>query len=50
VLEMSIFASKVLVLVREHFPELYNNVGPQGYMDRCKQGFLQCKQKIWINP
>jgi len=47
VLEMRIFAHRVLSLVRAHFPEMYDNVGPQCYMDRCKQGFLRCEDKSW---
>jgi thymidylate synthase (FAD) len=48
VLEMRIFANRVLSLVRSDFPALFDNVGPQCFMDRCKQGFLQCQNKIWI--
>ncbi len=48
VLEMRIFACRVLGLVRVHFPVLFNKVGPQCFMDRqCKQGHLQCESKCW---
>lgn len=50
VLEMRIFANRVLFMAREHFPELFFNVGPQCFMDECYQGLLnmQCKSKTWI--
>lgn len=51
VMEMRIFANKVHSLVRKHFPELFNIIGPQCFMDKkyggCKQGFLQCFEKFW---
>jgi len=50
VTEMSTFAEQVLSLVRPHFPELFDNVGPQCFMDKCKQGFLQCKRGPWKQP
>jgi len=48
--EMRIFAERVLSLAREHFPELFNNVGPQCYMDACQQDLLkmQCEAKNWV--
>jgi thymidylate synthase (FAD) len=47
VLEMCIFANKVLALVTAHFPELFSLVGPQCFESRCKQGFMQCKTGPW---
>ena len=49
VLEMRIFASRVLSLVNEHFPEWFSICGPQCAMaiNGCKQGYLQCKEKKW---
>ncbi len=49
VTEMRIFSNKVLSLVRKHFPELFNNVGPQCFMGECEQHLLnmQCKEKTW---
>lgn len=51
VMEMRVFANKVSSLVRDHFPELYNNVGPQCFQDAhfggCRQGFMQCEDKGW---
>jgi len=47
--EMQVFAERVLSLVHGHFPELFCHVGPQCYMDTCKQGFLQCEAQSW-NP
>ena len=55
VFEMRIFANRVLFLVREHFPQLYNHVGPQCFMDSsfsrdnkgCRQGRMQCKNQYW---
>ncbi len=49
VAEMRIFADKVLSLVTAHFPELFDFVGPQCYMDdKCKQGKMRCAEKKWI--
>jgi len=53
VLEMRIFASKVLSLAKEWFPELFNNVGSVCVMDsKCNQKCLnmQCDQKIYEDP
>jgi thymidylate synthase ThyX len=48
VLEMKVFANKILFLVKEHFPELFNHATPQCfYPGGCQQGGLQCKEKIW---
>jgi thymidylate synthase (FAD) len=47
VLEMKVFASRILSLVDQHFPEWFNICGPQCYMGGCKQGFMQCKEKTW---
>lgn len=48
VLEMRIFAYRVLSLVTAHFPEWFNICGPQCYMGDCKQGYMRCKEEIWI--
>lgn len=48
VAEMQNFAERVLSLVILHFPELFDNVGPQCYMGTCHQGHLQCKEGSWI--
>ena len=47
VLEMRIFAYRVLSLVIAHFPQWFDNCGPQCYTDDCKQGFMQCEETIW---
>jgi len=47
VLEMQVFARRVLSLVRENFPELFDQVGPQCFMDECKQGKLRCGGEPW---
>ena len=55
VYEMRVFANRVLSLVKEHFPQLYSNVGPQCFMDAhfsqeskgCRQGKMQCENKYW---
>ena len=48
--EMQIFAQRVLSLVKPSFPELFNFVGPQCFMDdTCKQGRMQCKEGVWKN-
>jgi len=47
VLEMRIFATRVLSLARDNFPELFNHVGPQCFMDTCKQGKLKCGEEPW---
>ncbi len=48
--EMRVFAHKVLSLVKHHFPELFNNVGPQCYQGKCHQAELnmQCEAKRWV--
>ena len=48
VLEMRIFANKVLDHVQMHFPELFEHAGPQCHAGKCKQGFMQCKQRGWV--
>jgi thymidylate synthase (FAD) len=56
VTEMRIFANRVLSLAKEVYPQLYNNVGPQCFMDKhfclpgraCRQGKMQCADKTWI--
>jgi len=49
VTEMRIFAQRVLSLAKDHFPEVFNHVGPQCFMDQCEQHRLnmQCKEKTW---
>ena len=48
VMEMRIFATKLRKLLCGHFPEVFEHVGPQCFMDKkCKQGFLQCEAKVW---
>lgn len=55
VFEMRIFANRTLSLVKEHFPELFNNVGPQCFMDAsfsrdnkgCRQGKMKCQNEYW---
>ena len=48
--EMQMFAEQVLSWGRQHFPALFDNVGPQCFMDRCKQGKMQCKRGPWKMP
>jgi len=48
--EMQLFAEQALSWARQHFPSLFNNVGPQCFMDRCKQGKMQCKRGPWKMP
>jgi len=45
--EMRVFANKVLNLVKQHFPELFDLAGPQCFKGECKQGFLQCYRGYW---
>ncbi|MBU1173496.1 MAG: FAD-dependent thymidylate synthase [Proteobacteria bacterium] len=41
--EMLIFSNRVLKISALHFPELFNNAGPQCFMDgTCKQGKFSC--------
>jgi len=47
VLEMQVFANKVHALAIEHFPELFLNIGPQCFMDTCKQGKMTCGDATW---
>lgn len=48
--EMRVFANKVLSLAQEHFPELFNNAGPQCFDGECFQKALnmQCEQGFWV--
>jgi len=48
--EMQVFSERVLSLVRSHFPELFDLVGPQCFMGGCKQGFLKCSEGLWVQP
>lgn len=55
VMEMRIFANRVLAIVQGHFPQLFFQVGPQCFMDAhfsanhygCRQGKMQCKNAFW---
>lgn len=49
VTEMRLFAERVLSLVRDDFPQMFNHVGPQCDMDGCQQHLLgmQCEEGIW---
>lgn len=48
--EMRVFAHKVLSLVQGHFPELFNNAGPQCNDGECFQALLnmQCEAGTWV--
>lgn len=45
--EMRIFANRIHNLVSHLWPEYTQWLGPQCYMDRCKQGKMQCKEGGW---
>lgn len=47
VLEMKIFASNLLVLAVDCFPELFMHVGPQCFKGQCKQGKMRCVAGMW---
>lgn len=47
VMETRIVATRILKIVRDHYPELFNHVGPQCFMDQCKQGFMRCGEEPW---
>jgi len=49
VLEMKIFANRVLSLVEEDFPQLFNHAGPQCYLGKCEQDRfgMQCDKGTW---
>jgi thymidylate synthase (FAD) len=40
--EMGIFARKVKREVLPTFPQFFKFIGPQCFMDKCKQGFMSC--------
>ncbi len=46
--EMRIFASRVLSLVQQHFPELYSYAGPQCANGECMQGSMRCAEQTWV--
>jgi thymidylate synthase (FAD) len=48
--EMQMFAERVLSWARQHFPALFDNVGPQCFMDKCKQGKMICNRGPWKLP
>jgi thymidylate synthase (FAD) len=48
--EMQLFAEQALSWVRQHFPALFNKVGPQCFMDKCKQGKMKCTRGPWKMP
>jgi thymidylate synthase (FAD) len=50
VLEMRIFAHKLLSICTVVFPEFAKVVGPQCFMDTCKQGKMKCSQGYWEEP
>lgn len=47
--EMKVFAHKVLSLVQEDFPQLFNHAGPQCYLGECEQYRfgMQCSEGVW---
>lgn len=47
VMEMRIFATKILEIVKNVFPELFAWAGPQCHEDVCMQGKMQCKEGVW---
>lgn len=40
--EIKIVADKVYKLVNEHFPELFDHIGPDCFTRRCRQGKMSC--------
>ncbi len=49
VMEMRIFAYRLLSLVKPTFPELFDHVGPQCFMGDCMQGRMKCEVGPWVN-
>lgn len=49
VLEMKVFAHKVLSLVQGDFPQLFNHAGPPCYLGKCEQYRfnMQCPEGSW---
>ncbi len=47
VTEMRLFAERVRKLLVAHFPELFEHVGPQCFMETCKQGPMTCGMGPW---
>ena len=47
VLEMKIFATKLLIIMHAAFPQMFMWAGPQCFQDECKQGKMQCKELVW---
>ena len=48
--EMQLFAEQLLSWARQHFPAVFNSVGPQCFMDKCKQGKMKCSRGPWKMP
>lgn len=46
VLEMKIFAQEIHELVKKHFPELFDYVGSDCFMTKCKQGGMSCTKNV----
>ena len=47
--EMHHFAMRILSMVKHHFPELFDHVGPQCFLDTCKQGKFMCAEGPWTS-
>jgi len=47
VMEMRVFASNILVLAIDTFPELFQYAGPQCFRGSCKQGKMRCTAGQW---
>ena len=43
--EIKMVAEKMYDLVQPHFPEFFNNVGPDCSISKCRQGKLICPEK-----
>ena len=48
VLEMQVFADVLRTTCMEQFPEFMSVIGPQCFMDRCRQGKMKCRTEKWI--
>lgn len=50
VLEMKVFATKLLAIMEEVFPQMFKWAGPQCAQGECLQGKMRCSEGVWERP
>lgn len=49
VLEMKVFAAKILAIMEDVFPEMFVWAGPQCRYELCLQGKMRCAEGLWVH-